>query len=240
MVAFDDGSFIVVWSSFDYQTSQPSSSIQAQKFSDTGTAVGTPFDLVPSVSDGQGGSIAKNDPSVVSLARGGFAVAYENQFHGSVVIVEKFDSDGAAISHSAGLYAYLDVPNRLNHGYIPSPDIAELPDGTLVVSWVDRIGIAQFATQYAQLLNPDLTNKSDVFQVSASADPRDGIGSVLALDNGAFWTALRVFDTRTKGQDIAGDGDANSLLGTILYDTLTGNAGNDALFGMDGADVLFG
>jgi Ca2+-binding RTX toxin-like protein len=242
-----DGRFVVVWQ--DGNTAAVGGvgntvDLRGQVFTAEGVKVGTEF-LVNTTVDGQ-----QQNAVTLALADGGFVVAWFDNasnlggtealrmraFHGNgtprtgEVTVETGDQTAAA-----------------------TPDLAELPDGRIVIAW----GSFGSGAVRAQIWDPreptDDTIQGapgdDTYTVDSYADiileaPDSGTDliqtALSSLSLAAFPNIENLTGTSDDGQVLTGNGLANTITGAAGDDVLNGAAGDDTLVGGGGEDVLIG
>lgn len=213
VTALKGGKFVVLWKHESPETGDGSlSSIKGQVFNADGTKYRGEF-LVNSITAGD-----QNDPSVVALADGGFAVSYTNgsvnPSTGTVIFssygVATFDADGDRVGKD---YAFTLPAGSTPTGNLKS-SLAALEDGRLVLSWGEdsRGRGAPDVNVYGRILEP---REKGVTLVGKG------------MDDDYFGTKF-----------------ADSLSGKTGADKLQGDAGDDILIGgkngTNGGDTLDG
>lgn len=157
-----NGNFVVAWQSVSL--SQPTdldgNAIFYRIFTATGTAVTDPIQANVYTSGNQ------QKPSVVALADGRFALAWESQNQdgdGYAVILQYFMADGSAQGAEILVNA-TSMNSQLN------PALASFPDSTLVAAWESREQDGSQGGIYAQRFNSDRSKKGGEIQVNYFAD----------------------------------------------------------------------
>lgn len=228
-------------------------------------AAGGPPKIVMQVTDANGSPVGgqilvdnlgsiKEKPKIVSLADGGFAVAYTDNgwdpvSSGTDVTLRIFNADGTT---RVG-FTRVNADDLRNDGGDTAGDQREvsltvLSNGALAVGWTTR-GI-QDTEINARVIDPNtgkaLTGITDV-SLSSNNDARS---SLAGLKGGALGVA---FDSvsGSSASDVhyhefglvrttTGDANSETLQGDNLRDRMLGNGGNDKLFGSAGNDTLDG
>ena len=128
--ALVDGSFVVVWQDVDIAAGLVPSDVLAQRYSAAGAALGGNF-RVNSYTTGR-----QYAPALAAQAGGGFVVVWtsENQDgDGTGIVGARFDVAGTALGAEF-------VVNSYTTGRQVDPDVAELANGDLVVTWAGLLG----------------------------------------------------------------------------------------------------
>ncbi len=138
-VAMDaDGDFVVVWQSKYGPMGQE---IFAQRFNNSGTAVGSEFRVNSFTSSNQ------VNPDVAMDADGNFVVTWEGQYDqdldGDGVFAQRFGNDGIAIGSEFQVNSYTDYDQG-------NPAVAMDADGDFVVVWQSYYQDGEYDGIYAQ------------------------------------------------------------------------------------------
>ena len=144
------GGFVIVWSTLDSAQDGSSSAVKAQLFNANGIKIGIEF-LVNTLTMGSIG-----EPSVVGLADGGFAVVWGGYASSSneAIKAQIFDANGLKVGGE--LFANVPASSAISPTY---PEIAQLANGDLIVSWMsktDGSGYAVRATLLEVNVAPDI------------------------------------------------------------------------------------
>ncbi|MDP2507305.1 cadherin repeat domain-containing protein, partial [Oceanobacter sp. 3_MG-2023] len=233
----DDGSYVVVWSSFD---SSFDLTVFVQRFNADGSPNGSPLSLeATGVSDG-------NDGSAVAMAfeSGGFVVAWAGDDGlGLSIYVQTIAADGSLI----GSAVKLDAPGY-PEGEDVQPALALLGDtGAYVVTWrgTDAEGDTSI---FVQLFNADGSLAGDIVTLEATGNTtgNDTYSEVAAFGDSGAWAIV------WQGEDEQGDQSVfvqrfnadGSLNGTaITLESPDNSSGDDRLpqivaTGSDGAFIV--
>ncbi len=166
--------------------------IFAQLYDVSGNKSGTQFRINTAIDGIQ-------DPSaVIGLSGGGFAVTWQS---------EKEDGDSNSIT--AQIYGSngnksgnpIQV-NTTTSGAQKNPDITQLQNGNIVISWQDSAADGSGTGVFAQVFQTDGTKVGSEFQINSTTANNQANSKVLALSSGNF---LAVWDSE-GGQDGSGKG----------------------------------
>ncbi len=195
-----DGSFLVVWDSLDSAGDDDfGQSIQLRRFSASGTAFGTEFQVNSHTDAGQ------RQPSLASTHDGGFVVGWhsddssDDTNYGRVVQLQRFSSALNPVGSGVEI-------NQNPAGAESRPQVVGSGNGTLAVTWEDDFSAGGGgdedgqSVQYrmastAPVCNPSATVlclQDGRFRVEASwenQNGQDGEGQAILLteDTGYFW-----------------------------------------------------
>lgn len=207
VVALQNGNFMVLTSSNE---------IEARIFDTNGQQVGG---VIP-INETTAG--IQTAPQAVALSGGGYFVVWtsENQDgSGFGIYGQRFTDSGRAIGTEI-------LINTTTTGHQVSPQVDELDNGQLIVTWTSQQDDA--GDIYGQILDMPIAELDQVINGTTGDD-------VLVGDTG--------FDTISgfEGDDlIKGDVGDDSLVGGSGNDTLEGAGGNDCIEGGDGNDKIDG
>nr|WP_315182272.1 PKD domain-containing protein [uncultured Albidiferax sp.] len=155
ITALNDGGFVAVWTS----TGQDGSSygVFGQRYSSTGTTVGSEFRVNTSTSSNQYQS------TVASLSHGGFVVTWNSN---GTTMVQQFDASGARIDGE------VRVDTLDNNGNVADPTVVGLANGGFVVTWPDYdYSISQYEIYQQVFGNPaTLTRQANPQLVDVSSE----------------------------------------------------------------------
>ena len=121
--AAPDGSFVVVWQSFETSDGFPSD-VLGQRFDSVGARQGGEF----AVPDAVARPDVQNRPSVAVADDGSFVVAFSSDFEGAVV-AKRYSTTGAPLGSE---FVVREAPG---YGYEYGASVATGPAGSFVVSW---------------------------------------------------------------------------------------------------------
>lgn len=256
----DSGRFVVTWTTQDQGPvfNDPyGTAIHYQIYNDSGFAMGTERTANATVYGDQSNS------TVIGLADGGFAVAWEDQSgvggdsSGSAIRLQVFDSLGDRRGSEI-------LVNTTTAGDQTDISLSLLSDGRIVVTWTDAsaTGDDQSSTAiHAQIVDP----RDGVIGGTAASDTlygNDAVGDQMfgyagndvlnglagndtgygGADNDRF-NGGRGDDTAYGGlgdDDLRGDGGEDLLIGGAGLDSLRGGNGDDELRAGAGNDRLSG
>ncbi|NJL07332.1 MAG: hypothetical protein HC900_03015 [Methylacidiphilales bacterium] len=219
IAALSSGGFVITWQDWSQEgvAYANGTGIRAQIFNASGTKVGTEF-LVSTEATG-----SRWDPSITTLAGGGFVVTWEDSVgDGSSYCIKAqvFAADGTKVGSEF-------LVNTETFAGQSAPSISALSDGGFVITWQDSSGT---------LGDSDGTSiKAQVFAVVDAADTPTGGNDLLYGVSGNDTLDGLGGDDLMYG--LAGD---DQLRGGAGDDRLDGGDGNDVLAGDAGADVLIG
>lgn len=174
-------------------------------------------------------------PDIAALAEGGMIVVWvapDGHIHG-----QQFDAEGKAVTDVAQLT--YDTP------VYGTPDIAQLEDGSLRLTYVNARGDVQvtnvftdFEEHAADVANLVVDDGGDIQLVALSGkDTVYGGGGDDTVVGGQGNDVLR---GEADNDLLAGDAGADRLVGGDGDDNLFGGPGGDVLVGGDGEDTLYG
>ncbi len=232
IAALADGGFVVVWTGDVTAGVGENYDVFAQRYTAAGLTNGALI-TINDEADNQ------SNPTVVALASGGFAVAWEDEENGGTangnIDIRTVDAVGAL--------GALQTISR--GGRQERPSIAALGDLFVITYATDENGnqdiLATAASSTALLANYNL-------EIDATAQTQP---ASVALFNGAFatsWTDATGDGSGTRisaqtdrlGRTSVGDGDSDSIIGDDLSDTVDGGNGIDTIDGGAGDDLLQG
>lgn len=239
-----NGGFVVAWVHDQDDVDTSRSSIKAQLFDATGDEVGGEFLVNSALAEFQ------RDPAVISLADGGFVVAWETtdtsqDGDDTAIKAQVFNASGSKRGSEF-------LVNTEATDWQDEPVISGLADGGFVVSWTTRDATQdgdRFAVK-AQMYDPvgpqqgtsgedtiTGTSGDDNFELLGGNDDFTGLaGDDTALGQGGNDTL------RGNGGDdtLSGGSGSDSLIGGGNNDTIDGDEGSDTILGGGGNDSLFG
>jgi hypothetical protein len=247
VTALAGGGFIVAWRN---EFSATDHDIYGQLYSAAGVAVGSQITLVSPIGFQQ-------QPAVVGLPDGGFAIAYyDSQTTGGDISLRTFTSTGTGLGTI--------TVNSLTTGFQNDVRATALDDGRILVSWTDSNGVGG-GDIHSQIVDarPLQTNSDSTGETLVGHDTGQSNTNDILVGNGGndnlYGLAGNDFGYGGTGNDvfIGGDGvdvgvlgDNNDygyggngsdyMFGGNNDDVLLGDAGVDVLYGDDGADSLFG
>jgi len=258
VVALSDGRFLVAWTNVEGAHAGAKGTIRGQFYGPDGAREGQEFIIQGVVTPAYyGDSHAR--PALAELSDGRIAVAwfvfaeggpfYTGWENRSDIWAQVLNADG-----TTSVAPFLANTAILGSQHLPS--IAALPDGGMIVGWVDT-GAPTRALR-AQVFDPDGEKRGGEFRVHDTdtfrvLDPGPAMvattdGRILALwgdqtrvlDDG--WTGVhgRFIDPRGQSIEVTGTDGGDFLVGGPGNDTLRGGPGNDTLVGAEGDDVLIG
>jgi hypothetical protein len=182
----------------------------------------------------------------VGLAKGGFAVAYEDTGWNTAnnITVGIYDADGVIVK-------WVDVSPGGASGGVASndsqPSLTVLQDGTLAVSWT-QVATATDTDIYVQLVDPKTgALLMSTPQAVVAYDGNQHDSSITAFGSGQILVGYQD-DTQPGAAGMIfqptasyiGDDAKNRIGGGIAFDNIQGGGGNDILKGGAGDDTING
>lgn len=195
VAALSDGNWVAVW--------VEGNNINYRVFGPTGTPV-------TAVLTAAGTADNENEPSVVGLPQGGFAIVWDNDSNGDMqgqLFTNAGVTDGSAFT----------VANTTT-----SPSVGVTSDGRLVFTWLSNDGLGEV---FHSVWDPRGT--------VINATDFDGNGS-------AFLTNTGPILGDGTAEIITGTSVADNLQGLFGNDVINGGSGQDVIDGGDGNDTLSG
>jgi hypothetical protein len=139
VTALSYGRFVVTWQEESSEGEAPSSNIKAQIFEASGERFQGEFLVNETTAHDQTGA------SITALPDGGFAVTYQDlSVPEGAIRLTTFTNDGVKLGNEIRV----DGP----HGEASDPTVTALPDGRLVVTWVDSSD--GHKDSYARIVDP--------------------------------------------------------------------------------------
>lgn len=240
VTALKDGGYVIVWHS--WLQDGDSWGIYGQRYDSGGAKSGGEFHVSDGVTANQ-----QKAPSVASLDDGGFMVTYasaHNSGNDYDIFIQRYNSSGAQVGDEIRVNQY--TTDR-QHG----PDLVELTDGTVLITWEsqgqDGSDRGIYARRYDKATGQFQDDEFQVHQTTAgqqeiptiAALPEDGFVITWRSDSdsdGDYEVHARVYDA--PGQQLDGTAGNDVLMGGQGADTLLGKEGEDKLSGGDGADTF--
>jgi Ca2+-binding RTX toxin-like protein len=176
VAALADGSFVVSWTSNDTD----SHGVFAQRYSQSGAALGIEFQVNTEVADSQ------SEPSITALADGGFLVSwgsFNQDTDDSGVYAQRYDASGAEVGTEFRA-------NTTTAGEQSQAVAAGLSDGGFVITWRsddgDQTGV------FGQVYDADGVAVGTEFRANTETDFVQDAHQVVGLADGGFvvsWTS---------------------------------------------------
>lgn len=195
VAALSSGSYVIVWTD-NGGLDGDAASVRGQIFDDTGTPVGTEFQVNTYTANMQ------HEPNVTGLADGGFVVSWTSigqDGGGSGVYGQRYNANGVTVGSE--FHISTGITTSEQH----FSDIAALPNGSFVVTWSDSSG--SDGSQYSirgQIYNAAGTAVGTEFQINTKTQ-LDQIGSAVAsLSDGGFVVTWSSSDLGSSGYDVYG------------------------------------
>gem|GEM_PF-1526433 len=214
------GGFVVTWSSGGQDSD--GSGIYGQRYDASGVSVGSEFQINTHVSANQHLS------SVIGLAGGGFAVAWQSDGQdgdSGGVFSQLYNASGAAIGNEFQINVYTTSSQQV-------PTLTALSNGGFVATWQSDGQDGDGTGIYGRRYDASGTALGGEFQVNSAASGSQTDPSVAALSDGGFvvtWAQQGGSGTGVYGQRFAADGTAagsefqvSSTLLPFAYPTVTG------------------
>jgi Ca2+-binding RTX toxin-like protein len=223
VISLAGGGFVATWTDNSRQSPDTNSeAIRGQVFTNAGVKVGSEFVVNTTTTNNQ------NEPDVTALSDGRFLIAWTDGSIGADqdIRVQLFNANGTRSGEELRVNSNAVAGNQIN------PDVTQLSDGRIVITWRDGPNgddvFARMIDPRESALNFGGTGGNDIVFGTRFAETMLGLAGNDILDGGA-------------GSDrIDGGTGADTLQGAEGNDTLFGNADNDQLFGWTGADLLWG
>ncbi|MEP1588637.1 MAG: calcium-binding protein [Tateyamaria sp.] len=209
VVALDSGNFLVL---------TVSGEVEGQIFDINGQQVGDPIAI--------NGTTAGNQSSAhaVALSGGGFFVVWESDGQdgdGLGIYGQRFTDSGRAIGDEILINTTVSGDQR-------TPEVDELDDGSLIVTWRERETGGDAGEIMGQILDVPEADLDQAIDGTNEADTLTG-------DTGD--DTISGMDGDDLIQGLEGD---DSILGGVGNDTIDGGNGSDILFAGYGDDVVYG
>ena len=233
--------------------------LRGQKFGLDGAPVGAVFTLATEAGN------YTSDHKVAALGDGTFMAMWRVEVQDleagtatTTYTMRRFSATGTAIGNEVD-FASLTVGGGAMD-YLSNPQMIVLADGRIAVAWTEHqeaplndLGRQFYSYCLLRIYEANGTAASPVYSLGAD-DGLEAEVSIVALEDGriaASWqrynpvtsaqdTVTQIFDARSAGIELNGNGLANQYAGSTFGDVLQGFAGGDTLFGNDGNDSLFG
>lgn len=223
ITALTGGGFVVAWRA--YKTSGSwDRDIVVQRFDSTGNALGSSQKL------GDLGSYNEDDvPQLLALSDGGYVVLWQGYVPAdgaSNILVQRFDSNGAAVGAQLGLQG---MSGSSLYDY--EPQAAALAGGSYVIAWSGHTSDSQAYDVFVQLVGSNnlAVGSPQRFQGIAGTYP-DTVPQITALSGGGYvvaWqgatsdagTDIFVQQFSSTGQTVGNMQRLQGLSGTALNDT---------------------
>ena len=230
VVAKGDGEFVVVWGSFVGEPPEVEQTLQGQRFTADGTAVGSQFEVTPD-------RVQLFDPSAAATADGEFVVVWRNYnfVDGYKIRGRRMSADGMLVGDEFQVATY---PTDRQY----DPQIAADGDGNFVVVW-ESYGspgddISENSIQ-ARRFDSSGQPQGDQFQVNTQTFNFQDMPAVGVAEDGSFVVAWRSAVSYTlEGQRFTAGGlpqggqfqidDPIGGLGTFGRDPVVANGPDDA------------
>ena len=254
LTALDNGSFVAVWTDISFSGGDTTNTaVRAQIFDFDGFAYGPEF-LVNTTT-----IFSQKNPTVTTLAGGGFVVAWTDQSttggdtSSDAIRAQAFAADGSRVGAEF-------LVNTITPGAQNDPTITGLSDGRFVVAWADAslsLDDPSGSAIRAQVFNADGTRHGTEFLVATETLNAQQSPTITTLADGRFmigWTDFsgsggdtsssgikgRIFDERDAAVHLNGTVADDFFVGTYLGDVMSGGFGSDVLIGGQGDDDLYG
>lgn len=178
IASLSDGSFIIGWGTSDSTQDGAGSAVKAQRYSATGTPVGSEFLLNSTPSPGSEGRV-----SIAALSSGGFVATY-TVGSGALadVYARVFDASGNALGASF-------IASAATQYYQDYCTAVQLTGGNVLLTWASVIDASGTIQQRGQVISATGTKIGAEFTLAGTAGMGDA--KVVALQDGGFaavWT----------------------------------------------------
>ncbi|MEO6359590.1 MAG: cadherin domain-containing protein [Sphingomicrobium sp.] len=201
IATFADGSFVVVWGTFDTTQDGIGYAIKGQMFNAAGAKIGAEF-LVNEVPEGDQ-ALAQ----VATLPSGGFVVTWTSQGDRTHIDARIFDSAGSPLGPEFMVSAENNFSRQDNS------QITVLENGNFVIAWTDWAGF----NMAAQIFAPDGSKVGNQIKLNAVDTAAEEYGDIGALADGGFVVTWRSTSSARDGSEQAVIGrvfNANGVGGT--------------------------
>ena len=191
IAGFSDGSYIIVWDSYDVAQDGSGSALKAQMYSVSGVKIGAEFLVNAKVTGGQ------FSPSVSALDEDRYLVAWvttDVTQDGSLnaIKAQLFDHSGTRIGGEF-------LVNSQTASIQGAPKVTNLTDGGFVISWDDYIGF----DMKAQIYNESGDRFGSELRVNTNTYGSQERGDIVGLSNGGFQATWQTTDKSQDGSDYA-------------------------------------
>lgn len=258
LVPLASGGFVIAYMA-SHETVGDGTHIRAQKFDDSGVAVGGEISLVAPI------NLTSFD--IVELSNGNIAVVFDGYTGAGGPSDELFVQLFNPALEAVGDRISIDTSRPLTPaGETPIsgslPSIAALSEGKFAVSWTTAFAGSLSSDVLGQVFRSDGVEIGDRFAVNGTRNSAQNNADLVGLDGDAFYAAWNGNITHPTAGDnpfgagrsffdagniIAGTPDImgrrdldDNLTGTSANDVIRAFGGNDRLNGGAGADFLYG
>ena len=210
-----DGGFVIAWSDGSGRDGQ-GVGVFGQRFDQEGNKVGSEFQANTVYAS------AQNEPSVGSLANGGFVIAWHDGGNrdgdNESIYAQRFDGDGFKIGEEFHVNTY-------ENGVQFQPEVVGLWDGTFVIAFVSNVHDGDDYSVWGQRYDEDGDKIGGEFQINTSWRNSQFQPSMTALADGGFmvvWGDNYAHDG--SGWGVFGqrfDADGNSVGEEFIVNTTT-------------------
>ncbi|MGB7323737.1 MAG: cadherin repeat domain-containing protein, partial [Rubripirellula sp.] len=194
IAAFDDGGYIVVWSSAGQDSDSVSRfGVYGQRFNADGTANGAEFLVTSETGD------TESDAAVTTFSDGGFVVTWQDQITGVRAFIEArvFNSDGTPATADFAV-----SPVIANSSY--EPTVQALNDSEFVVLWSNEGGGAnQIAGQIYDRTGATVDAQFAMGSFGGGVGLYGANTEVTLLDDGGFAAVWKTNDGSSTGTRFA-------------------------------------
>ncbi len=187
-IAMDsDGSFVVVWQSFNQEGEFSDWGIFGQRYSSVGDQVGTEFQINTYTTANQ------TNPAIAMDNNGDFVVAWQSGSYGALgnqdgagygIFAQKYNKNGARVGFEFQVNSYTS-------GYQQFPSIAIDADGDFIIAW-DGSGPGDVQGIFAKIFYAEGLSQENEFKVNTVDASQETNPSVAMDDYGDFvvtWTS---------------------------------------------------
>ena len=167
--------FVVIWHSTG-RDSEVDEDIRGQILDRSGNKIGVEFTLNSTTSNSQ------NFPDITSYADGGFVATWNSMNQDSSsgsIIARKFDASGNPITDEL-------LVNTYTSGEQTNPEINQLSDGNVVISWMSYGQDGSGVGLYGQIIDQNFQKIGNEFSINTSTNGDQAYHSMASLTNGGF------------------------------------------------------
>ncbi len=226
ITAMSDGRFVVVWSEGNATTGMQS---WGRIVDASGNSAGPAFFLNGVASDGV------SAPTVATLANGNIVVAWSSNTN-----APQPDIRARLLTEEGKFIGNEFVVNTITAGGQFSGNVAAMPDGRFVVTWLSFNGGSYEPYIYARIFAADGSPAGNQFNVSTTPTDNPIAPAVKTLVDGTL--AFTWISHETSGEYVIRSTlvDPNTFQGTVGGDSWVGGSAVDTMFGYGGDDLFSG
>ncbi|MEM1073276.1 MAG: Ig-like domain-containing protein, partial [Pseudomonadota bacterium] len=218
VAGLEDGGWVIAWTG---QGTGDTAGVFYTRYDANGVATESEVLVNTTTSGGQ------DEPSVIGLTGGGFAIAFTGSGidnSGDGIALTIFASDGSVVANEMQVNTGTSSTQNL-------PDISELSDGRVAVTWTSSTGDGSGFGIFAAIFNADGTSSVAEFQVNTVPDSTQTAPAIAATPDGGFvivWTDFAGQDGNSNAIVAQRfDSMASSIDGPFVVNDITSGSQND-------------